>query len=534
MAPAARRLAAALVASLVAAASLQRVVLVNRAATAYAGEVVRLRGVDLAGVAAAAVSVACGGAPVPSQVEVTAGTPSAIVSGWLWIAADVAGGGNITCVVSTAGGGGRAPAGPAPAAIARVGDAFVLSNGLTSLAVAAAPVGAGGAPPPPFQGATVAGAAGGAIGGSVWNASGAGFTGFAAAATAAGPLFAEALLNYTFAGGRSATWRVRLTAGQWGARVTEAHDVGVDAAVDLALHAGGADWAPSATLGNGWAWCDPSTTLNPQGLNYNMTQAVGPLAPIPRLPSGSLGYMMPRWSQACDSRFYFGVREAAPAGAAARTLGVLAVRGGAWAWPQYTSQSYETMRAHLCGPWSAGAGTAFVHLPLFGRRVYHLLAGPAANTSDAAIALAIAYGNAELDRVANVWDMEWPGAAPGPAGYAVPWFYDPNTNPTHSVRAQGAALLAALAGGASTAPPAGTDTLGAANAYCDPDWWGAYVGNASPENANFFTDFSKLCLGWSLAVALRGHPRADFWCAVARGVWEHDLRHSVALPSGAG
>jgi hypothetical protein len=531
-------------ASLAAAGAPQSVVLVNRGAAAYTGEVVRLRGVDLAGADAAAVTVACGGAPVASQVEVTAGTRAVIVSAWLWVLAGVAGGGNVTCVVSTGAGSSAADApassddpAPSPATVARVGDAFVLSNGLTSLAVAAAPAGAGDAPPPPFQGATVVGAGGGVIGGSVWNASGADFVGFAAAVTAAGPLFAVVFLNYSFAGGRAATWRVRLAAGQWGARVAEAHDVGIDAAVDLALHAGGADWAPSATLGNGWAWCDPSTTLNPQGLNYNMTQQVGPLAPIARLPGGSLGYMMPRWSQARDSRFYFGVREAAPAAAAAavRTLGVLAVRGGAWAWPQFTSQSFETMRAHLCGPWSAGAGTAFVHLPLFGRRVYHLLAGPAANTSDAAVALALAYANAELDRVANVWDLEWPGVAPAPAGFAVPWFYDPKTNPTHpAVRHVGIALLASLAGGNATAPPAGTATLGAANAYCDPDWWGSYVGNASPENANFFTDWSKLCLGWALAVALRGHPRAAYWCAVARGVWEHDLRHSVTLPSGAG
>ena len=120
--------------------------------------------------------------------------------------------------------------------------------------------------------------------------------------------------------------------GIWNCHI-HTDDIGatIDAAVDIALHDGGADWAPSATLGNGWAWCDPSTTQNPEGLNYNMTQAVGPLAPIARLPGGSLGYMMPRWSQACDSRFYCGVREEARgARGGARTLGVLAVRGGAW------------------------------------------------------------------------------------------------------------------------------------------------------------------------------------------------------------
>jgi hypothetical protein len=142
---------------------------------------------------------------------------------------------------------------------------------------------------------------------------------------------------------------------------------------------------------------------------------------------------------------------------------------------------------------------------------------------------------AELDRFVNTYDLEWPGHIdPNATVNASAFhFYSPDTDPTHTVRAQGAALLRSLAN-ASTAPAAGLASAAAAQFYCDPDWWGAYLGFSSPENPNFFTDWSKLCLGWSLALALRAHPRAAAYCALARGVWELDLAHSVALPSGAG
>jgi hypothetical protein len=176
-----------------------------------------------------------------------------------------------------------------------------------------------------------------------------------------------------------------------------------------------------------------------------------------------------------------------------------------------------------------------MHLPLHGRRIWYLLGGPVNETAAMIWPLAQRYAMAELDRLINTYDLNWPGAIlPNSTINATAFhFYSPDTDPTHTVRAQGKALLLSLAN-VSTAPPAGLAAAASANFYCDPDWWGAYIGFSSPENPNFWTDWSKLCIGWSLALALRQHPRATSYCALARGVWEFDLFHSVALPSGAG
>jgi hypothetical protein len=279
--------------------------------------------------------------------------------------------------------------------------------------------------------------------------------------TASGPLFVSVALAYAFAGGGVAGWTVRLAAGDAAALVFEAHSLGVDAAVDLAMHAG---WAPDSAVSYGFAYCDTNTTLNPSGMApTNATMLTLPLAPIARLAGGGLGYFMPRWSQACDARWFWAARGPAPAGGGQLALGVLVARGGDWLWPQFTGQDSSTQRAHLMGPWSAGAGSGLVHLPLWGRRAWYLVAGPPAATADAAPELHLRLANVELDRLLNVYDLDWPGVTPAP-GFAPRWFYDSATNPTGDVRHEGAALLASLASPA-TAPPASAATLGVANQF---------------------------------------------------------------------
>ena len=525
-------------AALRADAALQTYTLRNPTSShAYANELVRLP-LSLRGAAAASLCVTRDGQPAAFQVELLAGTPAAIESANLWVAATLAPGQAAEYALQAGGAPCPAPPPPQPASAALAGGQYLLSNGLATVALPGVAT-AAFPPPPPFAGFSTGSGGGPLVGSSAFNftpALAAAFTAFTPTLLASGPLFAEVALNYTFGsgGGAFASWRVRLALAQLGAQVTERHarlDVG--AAVDVALHTG---WAPTVGLGSGFAYCDPNSTTNPGGMNASAALQVLPLAPMARLSSGSLGYMMPRWSQACDSRFYWGVGAGGANGSAA--LGVLALRGGDWLWPQYRSQAYETMRWHLMGPWSGGPGTGYLHLPLYGSRVWYVLGGALEATALRAGELQQAYAGQTLERLTNVYDLAWPGSGEAPnATYdaqGLYYFYSDATDPTHTVRAQGKALLAALAGGAATAPPAGLATLAAANTYCDPDWWGSYVGFSSPENPNFYTDFSKLCLGWSLAVALRGHPRAPFYCALARGVWEADLRHSIALPSGAG
>ncbi len=472
------------------------------------------------------VRAAPGGAPLAQQVDAARGEV------WVLIEALAPGAALRVTATSPAPAGCEAPAPAAPAAAAVDGGALVLSNGVVGVALssAAAPR---AQPPPPFLGLSPAAGAP-RLGASAWNLTAqlaerwAG--NFSCALTAAGPLFVEAQLLYGFAGGGSAQWRVRLALGQRGAQVSEAHEnLDVGAAVDLALHGGA--WAPALAVSNGWASCNTDTPDNPSGMNATTAQQWAPLAPQGRLPSGGLGLLVARWSQSCDAKFFWGVAD----GEGGTVLGVMGVRGGEWLWPQYRSQAYDTQRWHLMGPWSGGAGEGFMHLPLHGRRVWYLLGGPASETAANVWPLAQRYAMAELDRLTNTYDLEWPGHidANATVNASAFHFYSPDTDPTHSVRAQGAALLRSLAN-ATTAPAAGLAAAASANFYCDPDWWGSYVGFSSPENPNFFTDWSKLCLGWSLALALRAHPRAPAYCALARGVWELDLLHSIALPSGAG
>ena len=489
------------------------------------GALTRLPGFSLPG--APGASCFCGGAATACQVEAP--------SGAVWVRVDLAAGAAVNCTAAPSEAPSTAPADAAT--ISREGDAWVLANTAVAVRIAAAGAGA----PPPFGGVSSLGITPRVfLGTSSWNVTAAPLS-FSSVVTAAGPLFVEAALTYAFVGGGRASWTVRLAVGDVAVRFTEAHSLGVDSAVDLALHAG---WAPDTAASYGFAYCDSNTTLNPSGMRANASQQQLPLAPIARLAGGgSLGYFMPRWSQACDSRWFWGVRGSSSGGGggdgvggggggAQLTLGVLAAHGGQWLWPQYTSQDWSTQRWHLAGPWSASPGTGFVHLPLWGRRVWYLVAGPPAATSDAAPTLMQALANVELDRLLNVYALDWPGV-PAVGSLTPRWFYDEATNPTGSVRQQGAALLASLAS-ISTTPPAGLATLGAANAFCDPDWWGAYAGHSSPENPNFFSDWSALCIGYALAVAARGHPRAAAWCSLARAVFDDDLRHSVALPSGAG
>jgi hypothetical protein len=509
----------------------------------YTNEVLALP-FALAGLSASSLCLTAGGTPAPFQLDIQGGTNATMQSGALYVAATLPPGASVVYKLDSS----RAcpaPPPPNPALLVYTGDGGVaLGNGVIGVVV---PFGASAAPSPPpapfagfFDGPLSPSPLPTLRGSSAFNLSAAlllSYTGFTSSTLASGPLYVEVLLNYTFftppAPPSFASWRLKLALGSTGVEVREKHvGVSVDAGVDIAMHTGG--WAPTLAISNGFAYCDPSTPDNPAGMNASSAQLVLPLGPIPRLTSGSLGYMAPRWSQACDSRFYWGVGVGVENSSA--TLGVLALKGGDWLWPQYRSQAYETMRLHLMGPWSDGGGRGFMHLPLYGRRVWFALVGPVQRTAAVAGDLVQAWGGQALSHLVNVYNLAWPGGdVPLNATYNAQdfFFYSDNTDPTHTVRHQGQVLLQSLQS-LATAPPPTLETLAAANTYCDPDWWGSYVGFSSPENPNFFTDWSKLCLGWSLAVALRGHPQAPFYCSMARGVWEADLYHSITMPSGAG
>ena len=126
----------------------------NPLPTDLAGALTRLPGVRLPGAAGAACT--CGGAALPCQVEAP--------SGAVWVRVDLAAGAAANCTAAAS----SAPP-PGAATIARVGDAWQLSNGVVSVRVAAASAGAGAAPPPPFAGMAYLG--GPFLGKSYWNVS---------------------------------------------------------------------------------------------------------------------------------------------------------------------------------------------------------------------------------------------------------------------------------------------------------------------------------------------------------------------------
>jgi len=483
----------------------------------------------------------------------------------VWVATNLTALANHTYAVTTASCGpslAREAAAPAPApsplvTVTRQGTLYVLSNRLVSVRVPAVEA-SSGVPPPPFAGISVAGAAGPWLGSSSWSLPPAtpGYTAFTATVTASGPLWVEVVGNYTFAGGATwASWRVRLAPNQWGpqvrvapcnvrqqrahspsrtpapAQVWENHTVSIDAGVDVALHttstsaptSGGA-WSPTTALSNPWFYCNPAMPVDPNGsLNQSNAQLAYPLGPLGRLPNGVLAYLQPRWSQSCDSRWFFAATDGATA------FGVLVARPSAWAWPQWHNQYWTSMRSHVMNAWSEAPGTAAIHSPLYGARFYYWLAGRAAAVAgqNESAALATLYTMQELDRLTNVYILDWPGTTPAVGGFAGQFFYDENTNPTGIVRHEGEALLANLNKGVVPAP--GRPTLSAAQVWCDPDWYAAYQGDMAPENTNFASDFYQMCIGYSAAVST--HPNASVFKGIAVGVFTMDLYHSVGLAS---
>lgn len=265
--------------------------------------------------------------------------------------------------------------------------------------------------------------------------------------------------------------------------------------------------------------------------------------PAGRLPNGSFAYVQPRWSRSCDSAFYWGLWDSSggPAGANL-TVGVLAVSPSSWNWPQFWGLDTSTMTSHLMTAHAAVSGETggvdvSVRLPLYGMRAWYLLAGPRHAAADAAADAYAAATGSDLERMENVFNLSWPGLVHPPPGdgFCGQAYVGPHTDPqAPPIRERGAALLAALGGNGSDVPPASVCSLSAANVWCDPDFYGAYVGYGSPERPEDFTAFSAMCVGHALSVVARGHPNASYWCGVSWGTWQHDTRHSVALPSGAG
>src|SRR5262249_29766693 len=65
-----------------------------------------------------------------------------------------------------------------------------------------------------------------------------------------------------------------------------------------------------------------------------------------------------------------------------------------------------------------------------------------------------------------------------------------------------------------------------------PDAYGTYRQFWSPENPNFFTDFTRLPI--ALTARLKDHPRFAELRRAAEAKLREDMEHSITLPGGAG
>jgi hypothetical protein len=388
----------------------------------YSDELVRLQ-VDLRGQNASQVAVSCAGAPVWSQVELLTGAWDAIETAHLWVATTLASGENATYVVEFVA---APPVPPGPPAVTAscAGQVCVLASNLVRVEVAANSSGPASNPSPPLLGVArlTPPVSNGLLGRSSWAPLPADvrFSGFTSTLTAAGPLFAEALLEYTFnsttTGAVSvASWRVRLAPNRLGPLITEKHNVSIDAGVELLMR--GSSWAPNLHAGEPWFYCNRSLSIDPNGtMIEDQTPVIEPLEPEGRLPNNTFGYLQPRWSQSCDSRWYWGVSDNS---AAPQALVVLTGRPHLWEWPQWTGSDFQTMRAHTMAPYTERAPDnsswqAAVHLPLLGARWWYWLVPTAEAlldpTGSAMANLSVAYTMQELDRLNNEYVLEWPGA----------------------------------------------------------------------------------------------------------------------------
>jgi hypothetical protein len=217
--------------------------------------------------------------------------------------------------------------------------------------------------------------------------------------------------------------------------------------------------------------------------------------------------LFPRWNQGCKDGWFFAAHDENQAVAA------LVVRPSRWVWPHNNaievivrpSGDYAGFRA---GTWK-------------GARLWWLLAGEKA-TIEPSQNYIMRYSFECLDKLNHELIAEWPGQQ---GVFTGPWSYG-GINPTGGLRGEGVRAVA-------DAGKAGTyATLARCQSMMHPDVYGSYWNYWSPENPNFFTDFTRVPI--ALTAQLKAHPRYPELAKMAMLKFKEDLYHSVTLPGGAG
>jgi len=273
----------------------------------------------------------------------------------------------------------------------------------------------------------------------------------------------------------------------------------------------GARW--NLLLAKGWSPTQGLSQPHGQGAGASQDSLPAPDRPLAPIANVSMRpdlflSLVPRWNQ----HFKDGWRAAVSDGTQA--LGAVAVSAGRWVWPHDNAIELSVAEGgHLRLPCQRG------------RRVWWLMAGPVAQAGAPGIDYLQRWAWQHPARVGGLIS-DFPGAKGGWSG-ANP--YDGVAiNPTGPQRQMGrAALKDALAGKVGD-----RSTLTRVQDWLHPDIYGSSWLGWSPENPNFFSDFSRPAIAWT--AQLKAHPRFAELRQAAEDCLRQDMYHSVTLPGGAG
>ncbi len=390
-----------------------------------------------------------------------------------------------------------------------------------------------------------------------------------------GPVWAEVRIHYELADkDRSYDVTVRGTAGEPWVDVIETYRLPKPSRAVLRV---AGDLAPERVLWMPWfTWKDGRVHPTNQVLTPPLAEAAG---------DRPFATLRPRWSQRRDSSpVCLAVGEG---GEAAPCLGALMTGPADWANPY---EQMPTARA------DASPRVLEIQFPLGeGARHWAVIAGSLARLDDKGKlqTLMRRLGDIPLDRVLNEWVFDWKrnpkdpaphilttwprlqaireafqagrdtpevralravldgkakgdaklaaflagerdgpgGGNPGAGIYLQRGYQDDFLNPTtYPRRLAGGVRRADLAAAGHPAGDAGTALIG--YVFSDLNYWPGYTNGWGVGNPNFHTDMYKLAL--YAAAMLPDHPHARRWMAFGQANLRDDVRKIVFLPGGAG
>ncbi|MBM4019071.1 MAG: hypothetical protein FJ288_12210 [Planctomycetes bacterium] len=467
----------------------QESLLVNPTKRQYADEAVRL--LTPAPGPAGSFVVKEDGAEAPYQVEEIGG------SNWIWVCSSFDPGASHKYQVAP----GRPVRATPRIAVRREGGIYVLDNGLVAVKV---PAEAAGGVPGPISAVKLGDRW---VGASAWKTS-LPLKKFTAAVVGDGTVLARVRLLYEFDGKAGldgnlpafAEVDVAVGPGWSHAEIFERHEM-----------ARGDFW--EFEISNGWS---PTQGLSkPFSGGAGSGLVAGKVEPNRPLKPGGLPYqredlfinLFPRWNQHYKDGWYFAAADGT------NYVGAVVVRAGQWVWPH--SNAIEAVVR-------SSGDYAGLRAPTWkGRRLWWLVA-PTLNPCS--IDYVTRYAWEGLDKLNHDFLLDWPGKKGSFAGMN---FYDGGQmNPTGGIRGAGRRAIA------DAGKSGDISTLARVQVMMHPDAYGTYWNFWSPENPNFFTDFTRVPI--ALTAGLKAHPRFEQFRRAAEAKLREDVYHSITMPGGAG